>query len=253
MSERTIVEICAGSLESALDAGRGGADRIELCDDLAAGGVTPSAGAIAVACGTLRVPVHVLVRPRAGDFLPSEDEFQAMRHDVAAAGALGASGVVLGLLRPDGTIDRERTARLIELARPMSVTFHKAFDEVPDPFEALETLIELGVNRVLTSGGRPTAREGAGALRRLVESARGRIAILAGGRIAEADVETLLETAGVREIHLGSAVARTVETAMRHVPPNGLDPCRAGIDPEKVRAILGRVARWDRRRSGSDA
>ncbi|QEH34866.1 Copper homeostasis protein CutC [Aquisphaera giovannonii] len=246
MSRRTLVEICAGSLEAALDAGRGGADRVELCQDLAVGGVTPSAGDIAVACGTLDVPVHVLVRPRAGDFLPSEAEFQAMRHDVAASAALGASGVVLGILLPDGTIDRERTARLVDLARPLSVTFHKAFDEVPDHLEALETLIALGVDRVLTSGGRPSALEGAGMLRRLVEAARGRIAILAGGRIAATQLETILEGTGVREAHLGSAVARTVESAMRPRPEHGLDPRRPGIDPEKVRDIVGRVARWDR-------
>ena len=154
------VEICVGDVASAIAAEAGGADRIELCDNLAVGGTTPSAGTIAESCRRLSIPVHVLIRPRGGDFIYSEPEIAVMRHDIETAKALGAAGVVLGVLTADGAIDRDQTAALIALARPLSVTFHKAFDQTAEPLEALETLIDLGVERVLTSGGRPTALEG---------------------------------------------------------------------------------------------
>ena len=128
-----MVEICVGDLESALAAEQGGADRVELCDHLSVGGTTPSAGMIAEACRRLTIPVHVLIRPRAGDFVPSPAELATMRFDIEMARTLGAAGVVFGVLRPDATIDRDQTAALIELARPMSVTFHKAFDQTPEP------------------------------------------------------------------------------------------------------------------------
>ena len=128
--------------------------RVELCDNLAVGGTTPSAGTIAEACRRLAIPVHVLIRPRGGDFLASEAELAAMRHDIETARRLGAAGVVLGLLGRMGPIDRDRTASLVELARPLSVTFHKAFDQTRDPDEALDALIGLGIDRVLSSGCR---------------------------------------------------------------------------------------------------
>ncbi|MGC8639783.1 MAG: copper homeostasis protein CutC [Isosphaeraceae bacterium] len=250
MNERVTIEICVGDLESALAAGDGGADRVELCDNLAVGGTTPSAGTIAEACRRLRIPVHVLIRPRAGDFLPTAAELAAMRHDIELARSLGASGVVLGLLCPDGTVDRERTARLVELARPLSVTFHKAFDQVRDPAEALEALIALGVDRVLTSGCRPTALEGSDALRNLADQARGRIAILAGGRLSAENIETILSRAGVREIHLGSAVTRLMQSAMTHSPNDGSELTWSGVDPQKVREIVELVCRLGRSRNG---
>ncbi len=138
------VEICVGDLESALQAAQGGSDRIELCDNLAVGGTTPSAGTIAEACRRLDIPVHVLVRPRGGDFLPSPAELAAMRHDIETARSLGAAGVVFGILRRDGTIDREQTAKLVGLARPLGVTFHRAFDQTREPVPALDTLLALG-------------------------------------------------------------------------------------------------------------
>ena len=160
MNRKVTVEICVGDLESALAAGQGGADRVELCDHLSVGGTTPGAGTIAEACRRLAIPVHVLVRPRGGDFVHSEAELAAMRYEIELARKLGAAGVVIGVLKPDATIDREQTAALVDLARPMSVTFHKAFDQTPDLEQSLDTLIALGVDRVLTSGGRPTALEG---------------------------------------------------------------------------------------------
>src|SRR4051812_9304364 len=203
MNCKIIVEICVGDLESALAAGPGGADRVELCDHLEVGGTTPGAGTIAEACRRLAIPVHVLVRPRGGDFVHTEAELAAMRYEIELARKLGAAGVVIGLLKPDATIDREQTAALVDLARPMSVTFHKAFDQTPDLEQSLDTLVALGVDRVLTSGGRPTALEGTEALKRLVEQARGRIAILAGGRLSPKNLPAILAGTGVREVHLG--------------------------------------------------
>ena len=250
MTRTVAVEICVGDLESALQAAEGGADRIELCANLSQGGTTPSAGAIAEACRRLTIPVHVLIRPRAGDFLPSPAELAAMRHDIDTAHSLGASGVVFGMLRRDRTIDRDATAKLTDLARPLGVTFHKAFDQTSDPEQALDTLIALGVDRVLTSGCRPTADEGSDTLRRLVEQARGRIAIMAGGRLSVDNLGPLIAATGVREVHLGSAVAGTMASAMEH------DPCDEAmlewnrVDAARVRAIVDLVASIETARHG---
>jgi len=250
MNGTITVEICAGDLESALAVGQGGADRVELCDHLAVGGTTPSAGTIALACRRLAIPVHVLIRPRAGDFLATEAELAAMRHDIDTARRLGAAGVVLGLLGPDGTIDRDRTAKLVDLARPLSVTFHKAFDQARDPDEALDALIALGIDRVLSSGLRPTALDGIDVLRRMVERARGRIAIMAGGRLTNDDLGTILARTGVREIHLGSAVARMIKSAMTYYPVDGSNLGWPGVDVEKVKAVVDLVRRLSRSRQG---
>ena len=163
----------------------GGADRIELCDNLAVGGTTPSAGTIAESCRRLSIPVHVLIRPRAGDFVYSEPEIAVMRHDIEVAKTLGAAGVVLGVLTREAaqsTATRPRSSS--HLARPLCVTFHKAFDQTREPLEALDTLIDLGVERVLTSGGRPTALEGIETLAKLVDHAGEKITVMAGGRLS---------------------------------------------------------------------
>ncbi len=203
------VEICVEGLSSALKAGQ--ASRIELCENLAVGGVTPSAGAIAVACERLTIPVQVLIRPRGGDFVYSDDELLAMKRDIHAAKGLGASGVVLGCLTRDGRVDVEKTAWLGEQARPMSVTFHKAFDAARDPFEAIDDLITLGVDRVLTSGQAPTAIEGLATLVGLTNRAAGKVAVMAGGSITRAQIRPIIE-AGIKEIHLGSAACRNGRT-----------------------------------------
>ncbi len=207
----------------------------------AAGGTTPSAGIIAEACARIAVPVHVLIRPRGGDFLPSEAELSAIRRDIDVAKTLGAAGVVLGVLRRDATIHEAVTAELVERARPMSVTFHKAFDCVPDPEAALGTLIGLGVDRVLTSGCRPSALEGADVLRTLVQRARGRIAILVGARLSRDNLPEIVSRTGTREVHLGSAVARTIPGAIDAPPTDGSDPSYPGVDPEKVRQVVALV------------
>ncbi len=214
------VEVCVDCLDSALAALEGGADRIELCDDLSIGGVTPEDAVIEAVCRSMTIPVHVLIRPRGGDFVYSEAEIGLMERQIDQAKALGARGIVVGALHGNGSVDSGRTARLIAAARPLSVTFHKAFDEVDEPYEALETLITLGVARVLTSGQSATAYQGIDRLADLRRRASPRLTVLAGGRITEAEIPALIG-AGIVEIHVGSAA------------------CSDGItDPEKVRRIV---------------
>jgi copper homeostasis protein len=201
-----LVEVCVESAASAIAAQNGGADRVELCVNRAVGGVTPPETEIEKACAGLRIPVHVLIRPRASDFAYSNSEYELMRAQILRAKSLGAAGVVLGLLRADNSIDLARTAALVTLARPLTVTFHKAFDEAHDPFSSLDLLISLGVERVLTSGQAPTAHAGVDLLSSLVRRASGRIVILAGGSITLNDLPSL-RAAGLDEIHAGSCVA----------------------------------------------
>jgi copper homeostasis protein len=239
MSQRMTVEICVADVESAIAAEAGGADRVELCDNLAVGGTTPSAGTIAQACRWLSIPVHVLIRPRAGDFVYSACELAVMRHDIEAAKALGAAAVVLGVLNGERAIDRDQTAALVALARPLSVTFHKAIDQTGELLESLDTLIALGVDRILTSGGRPTALEGVETLKALVDRAGDRIAVMAGGRLSVDHLETIIQQSGVREVHLGSAVSRTVAGA---VPtPDGSQTAWSRTDGLRVAAVVARV------------
>jgi copper homeostasis protein len=207
------VEICVSDVPSAIAAQEGGADRVELCANLSEGGTTPGAGTIALACRS-SLPIHVIIRPRGGDFCYHDVELEAMRHDIGVAKSLGVPGVVFGLLNPDGTVDRERTAALIELARPMSVTFHKAFDMARDPHEALEALIGLGVDRVLTSGGRRSAWEGRERIADLVRRAGDRIIIMAGGGISAENVQRLIAATRVREVHVGSHATTAYESRM---------------------------------------
>lgn len=208
-----LVEACVDSVESAVAAEAGGAGRVELCDNLVEGGTTPSIGAITLARDSLGIPIHVIIRPRGGDFLYGRREVDTMRRDVAAAREAGVAGVVIGALRADGTVDTDIAARLIAEAGPLSVTFHRAFDLSRDPFEALDALIALGVHRVLTSGQAPTAPEGAGSIADLVRRADGRIGVLPGGGIRADNAAALVAATGVTELHVRGATM--VESAMR--------------------------------------
>jgi copper homeostasis protein len=199
------LEICVEGVAAAVAAAAGGADRIELCTSLAVGGLTPALCEVAEVCRLLAIPVQVLVRPRAGDFVYEAAALATMRRDIDQARALGAAGVVLGVNRADGTIDAPRVAELVARARPMSVTFHKALDELRDPLAALDELAQLGIDRVLTSGQAETARAGLPRLAALVRRAGARPVVMAGGRVCEADLPDLL-AADLREIHVGSAV-----------------------------------------------
>jgi copper homeostasis protein len=197
-------EICVDSIDGVRAAKAAGADRVELCADLLEGGITPSLGMIRRARAVGGIKVHVIVRPRGGDFLYDDDEFAAMEADIDAAKAERADGVVIGLLAAGGTIDRDRTARLIARARPMSVTFHRAFDMTPDPFAALETLIELGVDRVLTSGQEESVLEGLPLLSELMKRAGDRIVIMPGGGITARNIGRIVTALNPKEIHFAA-------------------------------------------------
>jgi copper homeostasis protein len=211
-------EVCIDSVEGALASREAGAHRVELCADLLEGGTTPSAGMIATARRHVDLELNVMIRPRGGDFCYTDTEFEAMKHDIAVARDLGADGVVLGLLHPDGTVDLERTGELIDRARPASVTFHRAFDMTRDPFEALEALVSLGADRILSSGQEATALEGADRLRDLVARAKDRIVVMPGGGIHERNVAEIVARTGAKEIHFACRVA--VEGPMTHRNPN---------------------------------
>lgn len=197
----TGLEVCANSLTSAMAAQMGGAIRVELCDNLAEGGTTPSYAQIALAKEMLEIEVWPIIRPRGGDFLYTDLEFRLMTEDVKLCRSLHCDGVVIGLLQADGTIDRERSAALIECAYPMPVAFHRAFDMSCNMQDALEVLISLGIVRVLSSGGAATALEGAAALAGLVQQAGDRITIMPGAGIHAGNIETLIKQTGARQYH----------------------------------------------------
>jgi len=208
-----LVEACVDSVESAIAAERGGAGRLELCDDLHDGGTTPSAGMIAAVKEAVAMPVFVIVRPRGGGFVYSDAELDVMRRDIEAAARLGANGILLGVLTRQAEIDAERTRRLLGVAPALEVTFHRAFDLVRDRYVALEALVSLGIRRVLTSGGAAAALEGADAIARLVGQSSGRLAVMAGGGVREENVAELVRRTGVSEVHVrGTRLARTAMT-----------------------------------------
>ena len=195
------IEVCVDSVESAIGAEQGGADRVELCDNLMEGGTTPSAGMIEIVRKHIAIELQVIIRPRGGDFCYTDIEFEIMKRDIDVAKRLGADGIVFGILQPDGTVDIDRTQKLIELARPLNVTFHRAFDMTRDPYQALEDLIGLGVNRILTSGQAYSVLEGLDLITDLVQKAGKRVIIMPGGG-AERNVRKVVVESGIKEIHV---------------------------------------------------
>lgn len=204
------VEICVDSIHSAIAAEKAGAQRIELCSSLSEGGLTPSAGFIEITRASINIDLYVLIRPRRGDFLYSDQEFEIMKKDIEVAKMLGANGLVLGILMADGQIDIARTATLIALATPLSITFHRAFDMTPDPFKALEDLKNLKVDRLLTSGQQSTALAGMELLRKLVRQAGDHLTVMPGGGINETNINALITGTGASAYH---ASARTLKTS----------------------------------------
>lgn len=241
---KPLIELCVEGIDGFLAAQDAGADRVELCASLVEGGLTPSLATIRAAVKAAKIPVHVIIRPRGGDFLYSETEFETMVEDIAALRGEGVSGVVIGCLTPDGRIDEARTKRLVEAARPMSVTCHRAFDMTADAGEALEALIRCGVDRVLTSGQRDTALEGLAILKAANEQAAGRIVIMGCGALDADTIRAVRDGAGLAELHF--AALKTVPRGMAfrnpHVGMGGTEKDREYevtlTDRDAVRATI---------------
>ena len=209
------LEVCANSLESALAAQEGGAHRVELCQQLEVGGLTPSAGQIRLARQLLHIGVHVLIRPRAGGFHYTDLEFEVIKADVGYCKAVGCDGVVVGILLANGRVDEARMELLVKLASPMQVTFHRAFDMCSDPQAALEAVIRCGCHRLLTSGMQPTALQGAALIEELVIQANGRVDIMPGSGIDETNVVEIASLTGAQDFHTSARVPLTDEAESR--------------------------------------
>jgi len=224
------LEICANSYQSALNAEVSGAHRIELCTELSVGGLTPSYGELQQVTKAISIPVHVLIRPRSGDFCYSEEEFEVMKTNIELCRVAGVSGIVSGVLNKDRTLDVYRTRELMSLAKSMDFTFHRAFDEVNDPFKALEQLIDLGVNRILSSGQKEKAEDGLELLEALVQHADGRIGIMAGSGIAAHNVAKF-KAIGITEVHASASVLLDQTSDLFAVP-------QSISDPQKIKNLL---------------
>lgn len=199
----TTLEVCAGSVQSAIEGQKGGAVRVELCDNLIEGGTTPPLSQIEKSRESIDIQLNIIIRPRGGDFLYSDLEFELMKQDIHHCGKAKCDGVVIGMLNADGSVDMQRNTQLITIAREygMSVTFHRAFDRCRDLFKSLEDVIELGCDRILTSGGEKTAIEGKNIIKKLIEKSQNRIIIMPGGGITEDNILELVKATNLKEFH----------------------------------------------------
>jgi len=236
---RYIIEIATSDFSTTRSAVEGGADRIELCANLAEGGTTPSYGTIKQCRNAFDVLLYPIIRPRGGDFLYSKDEFEMMMHDARLCKELGCEGIVVGLLNMDGTIDVVRTSQLIEAVYPMGVTFHRAFDRCKDPFKALEQLIDIGCERILTSGQKPSVADGVDLVAELNKKADERIIIMPGSGVRKENIKMLAERTGCLEFH--SSLREKERTRMNFIHPEFKDSAESymnnHIDSTSVREL----------------
>ena len=233
-----LLEVAANSVASAGAAQDGGAGRVELCAALELGGLTPSHAVIALARERLRIPLYVLIRPRAGDFLYDDPDIEAMRRDIETCAALGCDGVVLGALDAEGHVDVARCRALVDSAGRMGVTFHRAFDLTSDPYRALEDVVALGCERLLTSGGQASAMEGAPLIRELLARSAGRLSVMPGAGVHAGNIAALAAATGAGEFH--ASAKRQLPSGMRY-RPRRLADMQAGelrSDVEQVRALV---------------
>lgn len=238
-----IVEVVVYNIHSAMKAEEGGADRIELCDSPGDGGTTPSPGTVEVVRKNVNLDVYTMIRPRGGDFCYSSYEFHAMKRDISHFQKLSVDGVVFGILNPDGTIDKKRCSELIKKVRPLKVTCHRAFDMTRDPFEALEDCIEVGFDRILTSGQQPQVIKGVELIAELNKRANGRIIIMPGAGVNEETVQSIVSTTGVQEIHCSAFAFDESKMQYRNVNITGMGSEEGGeykirtVDPLRVKKI----------------
>ena len=214
---KILIEVCCGSVDDAIQAEKGSADRIELNSSLFLGGLTPSLGSIIEAKKRLNIPVMVMIRPRAGGFCYTQTEMAVMLKDAKLAVEHGADGLVFGILTPDGSIDTDRCRQILELTHGRQTIFHRAFDVTPDPLKALDQLIDLGFTRLLTSGQQRSVPEGIDLIKTLITRAAGRIEILPGGGIRPHNVRSIIEQTGTNQVHL-SAFAQQLDKSTHHRP-----------------------------------
>lgn len=235
-----ILEICASNYQSALNAQNAGAHRIELCSELAVGGVSPSYGLIKKVMENLTIPVFVLIRPRSGNFTYSDVDFEIMKHDIEICKKLGCHGIVSGVLNLDNTVDVERTKELIELSKPLPFTFHRAFDRTPNPFDALDLLKELKVDRILTSGQAPSAEKGILILNQLKKLTEGEITILPGSGINPNNI-LIFKGAGFEEAHCSAVLSskNQIPTALPMNTPSFLNEGPELVsNPETITSMI---------------
>lgn len=247
------LEVCIDSVESAIAAERGGARRVELCADLLEGGITPGAGLIASVRRRIAIDLFVMIRARGGDFCATDFEFEVMQEEIAQARNLGADGVVLGLLDQDGRVDVRRTRKLVELASPLPVTFHRAIDMTPDLNAALKAVMETGACRILTSGGKPNATRGMREIAAMIESAQGAVSIMPGGGVSPDTIAAIAEATGAREFHSSARTSfrspvRFHKRGMKMGDIEDREYKRFGVREESVRALVGVLERLDAER-----
>ncbi len=239
-------EICIDSVDSAIAAQVAGADRVELCDNLLEGGTTPSYGTVSSARKNITIGLNVIIRPRGGDFLYNDIEYEIMRRDIDICGECGVDGIVIGILRSDGNIDIERTARLIESAHNMPVTFHRAFDVCSDPMKGVEDIIAAGASRILTSGQQDKAADGVELIKKLVEKTKDRIIIMPGSGIDESNISWIANFTGAHEFHFTGRKVIDSEMIFRKegIPmgaPGVPEFSREVADPERIRTIINKL------------
>jgi copper homeostasis protein len=242
MPNHSVLEICVESVDRAVAAERGGADRIELCCDLSSGGVTPSAGLMKIARKNLRIPIFVLIRPRRGNFVYSKREFETMAEDIDTAKQLGIDGIVLGLLNSEGEVEVGRTRKLVEIAHPLPVTFHHAFDVAPDLQRSLTAVMKTGAKRILTSGGKPRAAENLSGLARLVSTAKDRISIMPGGGINARNVTRISRQTLAHEIHTSLGTSSSQSSNQRRDGAGSEDRKDLGAFEKRVRELVDLLA-----------
>ena len=237
---KVILEIAVFSVEAALSAINAGADRIEFCENPSEGGTTPSYGSLVTLKKLTTKPVFPIIRPRGGDFLYTDVEYECIKADILIAKELGYPGVVIGLLNADGSIDVKRTTALVELAAPMQVTFHRAFDRCNNPFQGMEDIISTGCKRILTSGQVPNAHDALPLLSQLVEKANGRIIIMPGSGVRASNIQEIIKVTKATEVH--SSARKMYPSKMSYLQTSMNEEMKSiGIDPAEIAAMLNDI------------